>query len=135
MISSKDLLQDMYEAVKGIADKTYLLERPSSTSDSLNSFIVCNLPSAIYNQEMSDDGEYGYYTTTAQFEIYVRDRVTSSNINQVDIMNLSRVVGSVLSKFPMNLSHCIITNPVETLSISDGKQFHCTIIQGKLITK
>lgn len=135
MISSKDLLQDMYNAVKGLADKTYLLERPSSTSDSLNSFIVCNLPSAIYNQEMSDDGEYDDYTTTAQFEIYVRDRVTSTNINQVDIMSLSRLVSSVLRLFPMSLDHCVITNPVETLSISDGKQFHCTIIQGKLRTK
>lgn len=135
MVSSKDILQDMYTAVNGLADKTFLLERPSSTSDRLNSFIVCALPSAIYNQEICDEGDYNDYTTTAQFEIYVRDRVCASNPNQVNILELDRLVRSVFSLFPMNLDHCVITSPVERLSISDGKQFHCTIIQGRLRTK
>ena len=135
MISSRDILQDMYNAVKGICDKVFLLERPGSTSDELNSFIVLSLPSAIRNNEMDDAGESNDYSTTAWFEVYVRDNVSSKNINAVDINTQSEKVQEVKSLFPINAQHCVIYDPEELMTDSDGKQFHLTYIRAKIRTK
>lgn len=135
MITGKDILQDMYKAVEKICDATYLLERPASTSDTLKSFIVCALPAGIFNETMGDEGEYNYYTTVAQFEIYVRDKTSSKNLNAVDINLLDKKVKAVKNLFPIITEHCTFSKPTETLSISDGKQFHCTIIQAQVSTK
>lgn len=129
MITERDILEDMYKAVNGICDKVYLRERPASTSDSVNSFIVCYVPSAIYNDELSDDGDYDMFSTTVQFEVYVRDKVSASNINRIDINTMDDKVREVLSLFPLKAEHCVFMNPIQTLKISDGKQFHCSIIQ------
>lgn len=135
MVTGRDILQDMYNAVKGLSGKTFLIERPASTSDKLNSFIVCTLPSGIYNETIGDKGEYNMYSTTAQFEVYVRDKTSSSNLNEVDIVKLGKIVKSLKMLFPITTEHCTFSKPTETLSISDGKQFHCTIIQAQVTTK
>lgn len=125
----------MYKAVKGICDKVFLLDRPESTSDELNSFIVLSLPSAIRNNEMDDAGESDDYSTTAWFEVYVRDKVSSKNINAVDINALSEKVQKVKALFPINSEHCVIYDPDELMTDSDGKQFHLTYIRAKIRTK
>lgn len=125
----------MYEAVKGICDKVFLLDRPESTSDELNSFIVLSLPSAIRNNEMDDAGESNDYSTTAWFEVYVRDKVSAKNINAVDINALSEKVQKVKTLFPINAKHCVIYDPDELMTDSDGKQFHLTYIRAKIRTK
>lgn len=135
MITGKDILEDMYKAVKGLADKTFLIERPAATSANLGSFIVCTLPSEVYNETIGDGGEYGMYSTTAQFEVFVRDKTSSANINAIDIVKMGALVKSLKALFPIITDHCTISRPVETLSISDGKQFHCTIIQAQVTTK
>lgn len=134
MITGRDILQEMYGAVKGICDETFLIERPASTSDNLQSFIVCTLSSGIYD-EVIGNGEYNFFTTTAQFEIYVRDKTSSKNLNAVNINVVGKKVKALKSLFPIITEHVEITTPRETLNISDGKQFHCTIIQAKLTTK
>lgn len=135
MITGRDILQDMYKAVKGICDETFLLERPASASDSLESFIVCALPAGIYNETMGDKGDYNYYTTIAQFEVYVRDKTSSKNLNAVNINLLDDKAKAVKNLFPIITEHCTFSTPTETLRISDGKQFHCTIIQARVSTK
>lgn len=125
----------MYAAVKGICDKVFLLDRPESTSDELNSFIVISLPSAIRNNEMDDAGESDDYSTTAWFEVYVRDKVSSKNINAVDINIISEKVQKVKALFPINAEHCVIYDPDELMTDSDGKQFHLTYIRAKIRTK
>lgn len=135
MITGKDILQDMFKAVNGICDKTYLLERPASTSDDLKSFIVCALPAGIFNEEMSDDGSYDLYSTTVQFEVYIRDKTSSKNLNEVNINVVDKAVKKVKALFPLTTEKFVMSNPHESLSISDGKQFHCTIIQCDLQTK
>lgn len=125
----------MYKAVKGICDKVFLLDRPESTSDELNSFIVLSLPSAIRNNEMDDAGESDDYSTTAWFEVYVRDKVSSKNINAVDINALSEKIQKVKALFPINAEHCVIYDPDELMTDSDGKQFHLTYIRAKIRTK
>lgn len=135
MITARDILQDMYNQVKGICDKTYIIERPASTSDEINSFIVCAIPSILYNNEISDDGQFDDYSTTVQFEIYVRDKTSASNLNQADINSIDKAVKAVLGKFPMTTAYCVITEPQQSMLISDGKQFHCTIIHADMRTK
>ena len=135
MVNSRDILHDMYNAVSGICDKVFLLDRPSSTSDDLKSFIVVSLPSAIRNNEMDDAGESNDFSTTAWFEVYVRDKVSSKNINAVDINTLSEKVQKVKALFPINAEHCVIFDPYELMTDSDGKQFHLTYIRAKIRTK
>lgn len=135
MITARDILQDMYLQVKGICDKTYIIERPASTSDEINSFIVCAIPSILHNNEISDDGQFDDYSTTVQFEIYVRDKTSASNLNQADINSIDKAVKAVLGKFPMTTAHCVITEPQQSMVISDGKQFHCTIIHADMRSK
>ena len=135
MITARDILHDMYLQVKGICDKTYIIERPASTSDEINSFIVCAIPSILYNNEISDDGQFDDYSTTVQFEIYVRDKTSAYNLNQADINSIDKAVKAVLGKFPMTTAHCVITEPQQSMVISDGKQFHCTIIHADMRTK
>ncbi len=135
MITAKDILQDMYGQAKGICDMTYISERPASTSDKLNSFIVCAIPGALYNNEMSDDGRFDDYSCTVQFEVYVRDKTSSSNLNQPDVVRIDKVARALLSKFPMTGEHCLFHSPSQGVSVSDGKHFHCVIIQSEMQTR
>lgn len=125
----------MYNAVKGICDKVFLGDRPESTSDKLDSFIVLSLPSAIVNNQIDDEGEADDYSTTAWFEIFVRDKVSSANINAVNINLLTEKVQKVKSLFPINAEHCVIFSPYEIMTESDGKQFHLTYLRAKVRTK
>lgn len=135
MITGSDILDEMYHKVVGICDKTFTRERPASTSDELQSFIVCALPGRISNLEISDDGNYDLYKTIANFEVYVRDKTSSKNINQANESLLGKKVKAVKALFPMKLTSFTLTEPQELITVSDGKQFHCTIIQCDLETR
>lgn len=135
MITARDILQDMFNQVKDICKKTYIIERPASTSDDVNGFIVCSIPGILYNNEISDNGEYDDYSTTVQFEVYVRDKTSASNLNQADVNTIDKIVRKLLAKFPMITDHCVIAEPSQSMLISDGKQFHCTIIHADMRTK
>ena len=106
MISIKTLYYDVGNAVKGICDKVYPRNRPKSVCDRPDSYIVVSFPSSIYNNEMNDDGSFNDYTTTAQIELYVRDKATARN-----------------------------PNTLNTLQTDDGDGFSVTIVQGLLRTK
>ena len=90
MISIKTLYYDVGNAVKGICDKVYPRNRPKSVCDRPDSYIVVSFPSSIYNNEMNDDGSFNDYTTTAQIEIYVRDKTSARNPNTLNVSNLNR---------------------------------------------
>lgn len=135
MITIDDILEDMYNAAKGICDKLYPSERPAATSDSLKSFIVYKVVGDLFNEEISDDGSYDHYTTVAEFMIFVRDKVSSANINMMDISTMRKKVKAVKSLFPIVGKYCTMSEPGESLSISDGKQFHCRTIQCKVETR
>ena len=135
MITAKDILEDMYRQAKGICDMTYVSERPASTSDKMNSFIVCSLPGSLYNNEMSDDGRFDDFSCTVQFEVYVRDKTSSFNLNQPDMAKIDKVTRQLLSMFPMTGTHCTFYSPTQEMAVSDGKHFHCVIMQSKMRTR
>lgn len=135
MVSIKSLYNDIGNAVKGVCDKVYARNRPKSVDERIGSYIVVYFPSSIYNNEINSDGSYNDYTTTAQIEIYVRDKVSAKNPNTFDVSTVDEKVRDVLSKFPISTDNILVSNPRITLQADDGDGFSVTIIQGRLRTK
>lgn len=135
MVSLKTLYYGIAKAVNGICDNGYYQDRPASVTDKLNSYIVINLPSAVYNNELGERGEYNDFSTTVVLEVYVRDLVSASNPNGMDIKKMDEKVDAVLKLFPINTNDFKINNPQITLQTSDKSGFHVTFIQGQLRTK
>lgn len=135
MLDLKDLYYDLGNAMKGICDRVYARNRPKSVSDRPDSYIVVKLPSVIINNEMNDDGSFNDYTTTAQIEIYVRDKASARNPNTLNVSAASEKVGAVMTKFPISTDNIIVTRPRVTLQTDDGDGFSVTIVQGLLRTK
>ena len=133
----KDIYQGLWNAVDGICDKRYLKDRPKSVpvSERPDSYIVIRLPYSIYNNEISDSGEYNDFTTTAQIEIYVRDKVSSKNPNEFNVLAMDEKVEKVMKLFPIITEDFIVSRPSVTMQTGDGDGFAVTIIQGFLRTK
>lgn len=135
MIAIKTLYYDIGNAVKGICDKVYPRSRPKSVDTKIDSYIVVYFPSAIRNNEISDNGAYNDYTTIVQIEVYVRDTVSSANPNGFNISKVDEKVQAVLEKFPISTENILVSTPRITLQDDDGNGFSVTIIQGQLRTK
>lgn len=135
MVSLKILYYGIAKAVNGICDKGYYQDRPASVTDRPDSYIVISLPSAFYNNELGERGEYNDFSTSIILEIYVRDIVSASNPNSMDIRKMDEKVNAVLKLFPINTNEFKINNPQITLQTSDKSGFHVTFIQGQLRTK
>lgn len=135
MIDIKTMYQDLWNAVKGICDKTYLRSRPKSIDERIDSYIVVKLPYRINNNEIDDCGSYNDYSTTAQIEIYVRDKVSSSNLNGFNVNVMDDKVKMVLSKFPISTENTAVNNPRVVIQADDGDGFAIVVIQCNLRTK
>lgn len=135
MVSLKTLYYGIAKAVNGICDKGYYQDRPASVTDRPDSYIVISLSSAVYNNELGERGEYNDFSTTVVFEVYVRDIVSASNPNCIDVKTMDDKVSAVLKLFPINTKDFKINNPQITLQTSDKSGFHVTFIQGQLRTK
>ena len=135
MISIKTLYNDVGTAVKGICDKVYARSRPKSVDDRPNSYIVVSFPSMIFNNEMNSDGSFNDYSTTAQIEVYVRDKVTAKNPSTLDVSTVDTKVSKVLGQFPIITDHLVLTKPRVTMQADDGDGFSVTIVQGMLRTR
>lgn len=135
MISIKTLYFDVGNAMKGVCDKVFPRNRPKAVDKKINSYIVVLFPSSIYNNEMNSDGSYNDYTTTVQIEVYVRDKVSASNPNALDVTQVDEKVKAVMGRFPISTENILVTNPMITMQTDDGDGFSVTIIQGRLRTK
>lgn len=135
MISIKTLYFDVGNAMKGVCDRVFPRNRPKAVDKKINSYIVVFFPSSIYNNEMNSDGSYNDYTTTVQIEVYVRDKVSASNPNALDVTHVDEKVKAVMGRFPISTKNIIVRNPMITMQTDDGDGFSVTIIQGRLRTK
>lgn len=135
MVSLKTLYYGIARVVNGICDKGYYQDRPASVMDRPNSYIVISLPSAVYNNELSEAGEYNDFSTSVLLEVYVRDLVSANNPNSMDIKTMDEKVDAILKLFPINTKDFKITKPQITFQTSDKSGFHVTFIQGQLRTK
>lgn len=135
MISIKTLYYDVGNAVKGVCDRVYAHDRPKAVSDRPGSYIVVVFPSVILNNEMNSEGTFNDYTTTAQIEIYVRNKVSAKNPGAFDVAAVSEKVSAVMKKFPISTKNLTVTRPRVTLQADDGDGFSVTIVQGMLRTR
>lgn len=135
MISIKTLYYDVGNAVKGVCDRVYAHDRPKAVSDRPGSYIVVVFPSVILNNEMNSEGTFNDYTTTAQIEIYVRNKVSAKNPGAFDVSAMNDKVSAVLKRFPIATKNLTVTMPRVTLQADDGDGFSVTIVQGKLRTR
>lgn len=131
----KDMYYDVGNAVKGVCDRVYAHDRPKAVSDRPGSYIVVVFPSVILNNEMNSEGTFNDYTTTAQIEIYVRNKVSAKNPGAFDVAAVSEKVSAVMKKFPISTKNIIVTKPRVTLQTDDGDGFSVTIVQGQLRTR
>lgn len=135
MVSLKTLYYGIARVVNGICDKGYYQDRPASVMDRPNSYIVISLPSVVYNNELSESGEYNDFSTFVLLEVYVRDLVSANNPNSMDIKTMDEKVDAILKLFPINTKDFKITKPQITFQTSDKSGFHVTFIQAQLTTK
>lgn len=135
MISIKTLYFDVGNAMKGVCDRVFPRNRPKAVDKKINSYIVVFFPSSIYNNEMNSDGSYNDYTTTVQIEVYVKDKVSAGNPNELDVTHVDEKVKAVMGRFPISTKNVIVRNPMITMQTDDGDGFSVTIIQGRLRTK
>lgn len=134
MIGIRDIFESLYNAMKDVCENVYLQERPSSVIERVDSYIVVSLHSTVANREIGNAGEYNFYVTTGQIEIYVRDKVSANKPNRIDINEVDELVKGVIGKFPIKDDNILATKPRITLATSDGNGFHCTIIQTRITT-
>lgn len=131
----KDMYYDVGNAVKGVCDRVYAHDRPKAVSDRPDSYIVVYFPSVILNNEMNSEGTFNDYTTTAQIEIYVRNKVSARNPGAFDVSAVSEKVSAVMKRFPISTKNLTVTKPRVTLQADDGDGFAVTIVQGMLRTR
>lgn len=131
----KDMYYDVGNAVKGVCDRVYAHDRPKAVSDRPGSYIVVVFPSVILNNEMNSEGTFNDYTTTAQIEIYVRNKVSAKNPGAFDVAAMNDKVSAVLKRFPIATKNIIVMKPRVTLQTDDGDGFAVTIVQGQLRTR
>lgn len=131
----KDMYYDVGNAVKGVCDRVYAHDRPKAVSDRPDSYIVVYFPSVILNNEMNSEGTFNDYTTTAQIEIYVRNKVSAKNPGAFDVAAMNDKVSAVLKRFPIATDNIIVMKPRVTLQTDDGDGFAVTIVQGMLRTR
>ena len=134
MVNVEDLYKAMYYGLKDVC-KVYLQDRPSAVKDSVGEFLVAELPSAISEVEMGQDGDYGLYATTAQILVFVKDDTSASDPNRLSVTRLSEICKAVMGKFPIVDKERGVTLSKARLVInaaSDERGFHYSVIQGKL---
>ena len=133
MMNIETLYNDIGRTMKGICDRIYPKNRPSAVDGKISSYLVVRLPSGIYNQEIGVG--YNDFVTTAQIEVYVRNKTSVKSPNGFDVSENSRKVQAVLGRFPVDTDNIIVTRPTVTFQSDDGDGFDVTIIQGELRTK
>lgn len=135
MTTIKEMYEGIGKAVNGIGDRTYARSRPKSVDTRLGSYVVVRLPYSIRNGEMDSDGRSNYFSTTAQVELYVRDRSTSASLNGADIDALSEKLGQLMGVFPIVTENMVVSRPRVTLQADDGNGFGVAVVQARLRTR
>lgn len=134
MVDIEKILESIYEVLKDEVDKVFLFDRPESVAESLKTFIVLRPTSSLTNMESSDNSTFEYYECGFSIEVFVRDKVSASNPNQARIGEMSRLVQSIISKFPIRTGYARLYRPSVFLQSKDGKGFHVTVIHSNLTT-
>lgn len=137
MTDMVDILEVMYDTAMQVCNNVYIQNRPASTSTKNDKFIVVELPSAITDNEISQDGSYNDFSTTGQFTIFVKDRSSSKNSNATPIVKANELANSLKGLFPVkDVERSVkLRRPrIMIPSVSDDRGFHYTVIQCDITT-
>ena len=135
MMSVKDMYYSLAGAVKGICDKTYYQDRPTSIDERIDSYAVISLPSAIVNNELDPSGSYNDFTTTVLLEVFVRDNMSACNPIGINLKVMEEKVQKIVKIFPIDTDTIFVTRPEIVMQDNDGSGFHVTLIRARLRTK
>lgn len=125
----------MRDASIGVSKNVYVQDRPKSTDKSVSDYIVVSANNSIYNKETNSDGSYNLYNTTVRFTLFVRDRMSAKNFNSINIKPLNDKLLALLSVFPYNGAHTVISKPQVLTSGNDDSGFHYVMVSAELVTK
>lgn len=136
MISVKDILQGIKTEVLTVCDTVYTQERPTATDNKLKAFVVVSLPVAFHEEVIGMVLDWWVHTTV-QFEVFVKDKATNANPNQMDIPKTDTLLQDICGLFPMKVegeSHTynIVDPDVLYIGRFDENGFHKTLIQATL---
>lgn len=134
MVRIKDYIETAYNAVEGICDKVYL-DRPKAVGEKVSSYAIVSCPNYVSNRELGQD-DFDYNITTVDIDVFVKDKVTSQKLNQMNIGKLDELTKAVLDKFPIvdKEKSVKIHNPRVIFSGSDGDGWHYAMIAARLTT-
>lgn len=125
MVSVKDLLQLMWDGTADVCEKRYLLERPQATDKKDDVFLVLDLFGGVVNREIGGKGQYGYFTTEAEFRLYVRDQQGANNSTRPNILEIEERLQLLLGAFPIKQEGVgLFTRPDVWMRGKDDKGFH-----------
>lgn len=135
MVRLKDYFEAIYNAVSPLVDKVYLNDRPKASSDKLGSYIVIDVVSPS-NREMSMDGSFDYFNATAYLSLFVRDKVNSKALGQMNIKELDRLTKAVWNIFPIvdDKLNVKVYKPYVVIPNGDDSGYHYILIQARLTT-
>lgn len=138
MVSIKEILQGLKTNALTVCDTVYTQTRPSATNKKLNSFIVVSLPAALSEEIIGAVLDWWVHTIV-YFEIYVKDKSTSANPDQVNIPESDKLITDVVNLFPIIIqgkehTYTIADPDVMYFGRPDGNGFHETLIQATLTT-
>lgn len=138
MVSIKEILQGLSTQAKTVCQTVYTQERPTATSGGLTSFIVVSLPTSF--QEEIHGAKLSWWThTVVQFSIYVKDKATAANPNQMNIPSSDTITQGIMDMIPFTIegstnTYNVVNPEIVYTGVSDGNGFHVTLIQATLNT-
>lgn len=116
------IYDDLYQGVKGVADKVSLGRRPKQTKEELKSFLVIKLESRIRNLIAGGLDRMPYCYGTVTVFCKAKDDGT------LNIEAQSDLVDAVIKKFPIAGTHIAATRPQILMQGEDGYGYQVTQI-------
>jgi hypothetical protein len=135
MINISDYIETAYNAAKTVMSHVYL-DRPKAVSDKVSEYAVVYCPNYINNRELGGEDALNYYVTTVDIDLYIRDKQTSQQTNQMNVKRIDKVLKDIMALFPIinKEKSVMIHNPRVIFSSSDGEGWHYVLITARLTT-
>lgn len=138
MVSVKEILHGLKQKALTVCDNVCEQERPSATDSKLKEFVVVSIPVAIHEGVIGAVLDWWVHTTV-EFEVYIKDKATSKNPNQMDIPRSDEIMRGLLDIFPFKIegtdhTYNIFDPTVLYVGRTDNNGYHKTLIQATLTT-
>jgi hypothetical protein len=120
-------LQFLYNQAKAISKNVFVVNRPTSVSESMSDFVVVSLPTRIMERTIGYD-DYAQQTT-GRIMIFVRDLANGTQ----NIAKTQTLLSAAKELFPMSNENVKCYRPTIINTGSDDNGFHTITIQFDLL--